>query len=268
MSNEKPSACQGCQNCDGPACGARQIAEPTRTKPSMSMHVSVEDYKADVAKWYAEQAQRADDAAVDALAAAMKAKLAKKRAQGFGGWNDDCTQGRLSELLRGHVDKGDPVDVANFCAFLLARGEGIAPAPIKLAADRAGTVYVSGPMTGIEQLNFPAFNAAADQLRAQGYHVTNPADHGEVPGAEWADYLRKDVADLAACETIHLLPGWSKSKGARLELQVAQALGLQITYAEGAETVEAVAAQQGVPGGFVLVPKRVTQTADHGERQP
>lgn len=68
-----------------------------------------------------------DDAAVDALATLMKAKLAKQRAKGYGGWDTDCTRERLSELLRGHVDKGDPVDVANFCAFLSARGEGIAP---------------------------------------------------------------------------------------------------------------------------------------------
>lgn len=71
--------------------------------------------------------QHPDDAAVDTLAALMKAKLAKQRARGYGGWDTpECTQQRLSDMLRGHVDKGDPVDVANFCAFLAARGEGIA----------------------------------------------------------------------------------------------------------------------------------------------
>lgn len=71
-----------------------------------------------------------DDAAVDALAVLMKAKLAEKRAKGYGGWNDktQCPQQRLSDMLRAHVDKGDPVDVANFCAMLSARGEGIAAA--------------------------------------------------------------------------------------------------------------------------------------------
>ena len=70
-----------------------------------------------------------DDAAVDALAATMKAKLAKQRAKGYGGWDTpEFTQQRLSDMLREHVDKGDPVDVANFCAFLAARGEGIAQA--------------------------------------------------------------------------------------------------------------------------------------------
>ncbi|GAB2704176.1 hypothetical protein [Comamonas sediminis] len=67
-----------------------------------------------------------DDAAVDALAAKMKAKLAKQRAKGYGGWDTpECSQPRLSAMLRDHVAKGDPVDVANFCAFLAARGEGI-----------------------------------------------------------------------------------------------------------------------------------------------
>lgn len=77
------------------------------------------------------ESQHPDEAAVDALAALMKAKLAEKRAKGYGGWNDktQCPQQRLSDMLRAHVDKGDPVDVANFCAMLSARGEGIAAAP-------------------------------------------------------------------------------------------------------------------------------------------
>jgi hypothetical protein len=118
---------------------------------------------------------------------------------------------------------------------------------ITTASGRAGSVYVSGPMTGYADWNFPAFNAAAAALRAQGLQVINPADHGVVDGAEWVDYLRTDLTQLAACERIHLLPGWSKSKGAKLELHVAQALGLQITLAEGAEPLGAAAPQAAVP---------------------
>lgn len=66
-----------------------------------------------------------DNVAVDKLASAMKAKLAKQRSKGYSGWDTDCTQERLSQLLREHVDKGDPVDVANFCAFLFYREEGV-----------------------------------------------------------------------------------------------------------------------------------------------
>lgn len=63
-----------------------------------------------------------DNEAVDKLAQAMKDKLAEKREQGYHGW-ETCKHGDLVQLLINHVDKGDPIDVANFCAFLFARGE-------------------------------------------------------------------------------------------------------------------------------------------------
>lgn len=72
-----------------------------------------------------------DDLAVEALSLEMKSKLAKQRAKGYGGWDSsECSQQLLSDMLREHVAKGDPVDVANFCAFLVARGEGILPAVV------------------------------------------------------------------------------------------------------------------------------------------
>ncbi len=121
---------------------------------------------------------------------------------------------------------------------------------VVLSASRAGRVYIAGPMTGYENYNFAAFNSEADRLRAKGLHVENPADHGVLDGAEWSDYLRYDIGRLATCERIHLLPGWSKSKGARLEVSIAQSLGAGIDYAEGAEAIttpgESVAV---IPGG-------------------
>lgn len=111
--------------------------------------------------------------------------------------------------------------------------------PVRLALSRVGRVYIAGPMTGIEELNFPAFNAEADKLRGEGLAVLNPAEHGIVDGAEWADYLRHDIAGLTSCERIHLLRGWEKSKGAQLEVTIAQALGMRITYQDGAEPAQA-----------------------------
>ena len=95
-----------------------------------------------------EDAQREahhDDGAVDRFAIAMKAKLAAARAKGRGGWDDPaaCTVEHLSDLLRGHVTKGDPVDVANFAMMLHQRRSGItqpeAPADAIAAGD--GTLH-------------------------------------------------------------------------------------------------------------------------------
>ena len=127
----------------------------------------------------------------------------------------------------------------------LARAGSAAPAiadpaaaaepKVQLAASRARRVYVAGPMTGLSEYNFPAFNEAAAMLRAEGWHVENPAEHGVVDGANWADYLHYDIGRLATCSTVYLLHGWSRSKGAALEVYIAESLGMVIDYAPGAE---------------------------------
>lgn len=74
------------------------------------------------------RAAHPDDVAVDRFAAALKAKLAQKRAEGFGGWEDKeaCSNGHLSQLLVEHVHKGDPVDIGNLAMMLHQRGEVVA----------------------------------------------------------------------------------------------------------------------------------------------
>ena len=68
-----------------------------------------------------------DDIAVDQFAEAMKAKLADARAKGRSGWQE-CDPVDLSYMLREHVEKGDPRDVANFCMFLWSLGKPIGDA--------------------------------------------------------------------------------------------------------------------------------------------
>ena len=91
----------------------------------------IRGYNDAVKNMSAAQVQHPDDVAVDRFATAMKAKLADARAKGRGGWEDkdQCSQQLLSDLLRGHVDKGDPRDVANFCMMLWCRHEAIAAHP-------------------------------------------------------------------------------------------------------------------------------------------
>jgi len=99
-------------------------------------------------------------------------------------------------------------------------------------------LYISGPMTGIPDHNFPAFNAAAAVLRQAGFEISNPADNGAsdavvVAGDRtWADYVRKDLLDMLGCEGLALLDGWHASKGARLEYHVAAELGMPIRSVE------------------------------------
>lgn len=91
------------------------------------------------------------------------------------------------------------------------------------------TVYIAGPMSGLPDYNYPAFHAAAAIWRAAGWTVMNPAENfAGHQGLPYADYIRKDLADLMTCEAIAFLPGWENSKGAKLERHVAEVLGMAI----------------------------------------
>lgn len=89
-------------------------------------------------------------------------------------------------------------------------------------------VYVAGPMTGLPEWNYPAFNYMASLLRAQGYDVCNPAeiDEGDT-SHDRAYYLRKDLALLAECDAVVFLDGWRESPGALMEYRIAQEIGMQ-----------------------------------------
>lgn len=89
-------------------------------------------------------------------------------------------------------------------------------------------VYVCGPMTGHPGLNFPAFHAAAEKLRAKGLHVENPAEINADPSAEWTECMRADIARLVTCDAIYRLPGWELSRGACLENHIACQLGMDV----------------------------------------
>jgi hypothetical protein len=91
-------------------------------------------------------------------------------------------------------------------------------------------LYLAGPMSGLPDLNFPAFHAAAASLRSLGHEVVNPAEVNPDPTMQWADAMRADIPELVKCEAIALLPGWQKSRGARLEAHIAMELGMEMLF--------------------------------------
>ena len=77
-------------------------------------------------------------------------------------------------------------------------------------------LYVAGPMTGIQDLNFPAFHAATATLRAAGHDVANPAEINPDPNAEWTDCMFEDLKQLSKCDGIVLLQAGKSRPAPRL----------------------------------------------------
>lgn len=89
-------------------------------------------------------------------------------------------------------------------------------------------VYLSGPMSGLPDYNYPAFHAAAAHLRALGYVVESPAENPEPPCKSWEGYMRLALAQLVRCDITVRLPGWQASRGAVIESSLARMLGMAV----------------------------------------
>ena len=105
-------------------------------------------------------------------------------------------------------------------------------------------VYICGPMAGYPHLNRDAFEAAAELIHEQRDAAVIPHDippfahEGECApvygdaGREGVHdsgcYLRADIAEMVRCDVIYRLPGWSRSRGARIESAIAVMLHIPI----------------------------------------
>lgn len=100
-------------------------------------------------------------------------------------------------------------------------------------------IYLAGPMRGLPENNFPAFDEAETQWRAAGWHVFSPANLWRASGwpidggteeqrASCTHGMQLDLSCVYAADAIALLPGWRKSRGATVEIALAQVLGLPI----------------------------------------
>jgi hypothetical protein len=90
-------------------------------------------------------------------------------------------------------------------------------------------IYVAGRMTGLPDLNKPAFARASDKLRQEGWAVFNPAA-ANLEGDPLPKIMSYVLGQLCECEAIALLPGWWRSGGARIEWMLAKYLNLRIIY--------------------------------------
>jgi hypothetical protein len=100
-------------------------------------------------------------------------------------------------------------------------------------------IYIAGPMTNVNNHNFPLFDHVTEVLRAVGYRVFSPAEHArEILGSlqtiqkmgksELEEYVRVELMPAQLiwicrhADAMVMLPGWQQSPGAKAEHALAQ----------------------------------------------
>lgn len=110
-------------------------------------------------------------------------------------------------------------------------------------------VYIASKMTGIKAFNFPSFDAMRVLLTQNGFDVVSPADidraYGfdgctwlighpdwdftKLPeGLNYDEIMKRDIDALSTCQHILLFGDWISSKGANIEKENAEKLGLRV----------------------------------------
>ena len=100
-------------------------------------------------------------------------------------------------------------------------------------------IYIAGPMTGYNNLNWDAFDQKELELAAEGWEPVNPAkldrESGIDPSRDLDDYdytecALRDVEALLQCDAIYLMSGWQHSRGASWERALAKHHGIRRFY--------------------------------------
>lgn len=96
-------------------------------------------------------------------------------------------------------------------------------------------IYIAGPISSAMDTYVYNFAFAEDYIRSNypKCEIVNPVkitDHLDPNVNTWEDYMEVCIPKLIRCNTLYLINGWAKSKGAKLEYLIARELYFQVIF--------------------------------------
>lgn len=98
-------------------------------------------------------------------------------------------------------------------------------------------IYISGKITDsdpeVQKKNMARFFEVEKEFNLKGEKCLNPAKQGDSPDKTYEYYLVDDLITIwLELPEMYFMKGWQESRGARLEHELAQRLGLHCDYEE------------------------------------
>jgi len=102
-------------------------------------------------------------------------------------------------------------------------------------------IYISGKITGIEDKAYQIFEDGEKEVKTifstmpvnfskETLIIVNPMKLPHLHDKTWEAYMKEDLKELLSCDAIYMLKGWSESKGAAIEYDLANKLGLTVIH--------------------------------------
>lgn len=92
-------------------------------------------------------------------------------------------------------------------------------------------IYISGKISGLQfsEVKEKFYDAQA-LLEEIGFEVVNPLDSGLGSEASWRQHMVRDIEMLLECDAIYMMDNWIDSRGASIEYDVANRMGMDVWF--------------------------------------
>lgn len=92
-------------------------------------------------------------------------------------------------------------------------------------------VYISGKISGLAFNKVKKkFDKASKYIVKMGCVPVSPLNNGLPAESSWEDHMKSDILILLEADAIFMLNDWSESKGAAIERDLADNLGIKVIY--------------------------------------
>ena len=92
-------------------------------------------------------------------------------------------------------------------------------------------IYLAGKITGLHVRDYTeSFNYWKKFFTKKGYKVVSPIDlpHNHPP--DWKEFMKEYIKAMVDCDCLFAMNNWLDSKGARLEVEIARGLEIEIFW--------------------------------------
>jgi hypothetical protein len=93
------------------------------------------------------------------------------------------------------------------------------------------TCYIAGKIGGLPIEQYTAnFEKAKQDILKCGLIPVSPLELPHLHERSWESYMKEDLIELLKCDAIYVLDNWIHSPGAKIEVNTALAVGIQVIW--------------------------------------
>lgn len=96
-------------------------------------------------------------------------------------------------------------------------------------ADEEIKCYIAGKISGLPKDEYRAkFEEAKKEVKELGFEPVCPIDLPHNHGETWHEYMKECLIEMLKCQKVYALYDWDMSSGARIEIDLANKIGIEV----------------------------------------